>query len=187
MAGEEENGMNRTFLYSEAKLAEMTGLSRTDLVKFRKEKLAKGKDWRKSKKGKGGTIELSQGAVDKIVQTFGINDANADGARVDAAILMTIPNLETIQTDFGQVRIIKTPLMDAQFPILRVCFLPINKRTLRAKDEREEMFWVIVPNNEVFAIGDPLRAKVSRHDGYLELVGTPPRWRSDKLYRQEFK
>lgn len=184
--------MKSKWIYSEAKLAEVTGLSRTDLVKLRKEKLVKGKDWRKSKKGKGGTIELTEAGADKLLDAFDLRDkVDVTKARLDATVKLGDVNVPvvTIYTPPNDKLPwdIPDPTRINALPILRVCFLPINKRTLRAKDDAEEMFWVIVPNSEVWAIGDPLRAKPSRHDGYLELVGTPPRWRSDKLYRQEFK
>jgi hypothetical protein len=77
-----ENSMRGKFVYSEARLSEVTGISRTDIMKLRKE-MKRGKYWRKSKKGKGGSIELSSEAVDIVLKTFGIPDTDLTRVRLD--------------------------------------------------------------------------------------------------------
>lgn len=172
--------MKTKWKYSEAKLCEATGISRTDLVKLRKDKLVKGKDWRKSKKGKGGSIEISQEGSDKILTAFEIKDANLDGARIDS-INVVKPAVNAVDSTFNVV-----PRQEPDVREFKVMFIPSNRRLVRAKNGTGAEEWIIVPDNTKWAIGDALRAKISKHAGYFELVGKSPRHRGDRLWPEEF-
>lgn len=172
--------MKTKFLFSEAKLSDCIGISRTDLVKLRKEKLVKGKDWRAAKKGKGRAIELTQEAVDGVLAEFGIKDADLASARLNS-ITTAHPPVNAVDAKHNIV-----PRQEPETRMLKVTFLPTNKRLVRACNGTGVEEWVIVPTNLVWAVGDPLRAKASKNVGYLELVGKAPRWRGDKIYVHEF-
>lgn len=181
--------MKRKWLYSEAGLSEATGLSRIQLKRYR----VKG-EYRYGK-GKGGPVELSQRAVDVVLQKFGIPDANLDGARLrlgrnaqrtlhQEQSTLSVPGHE-VTTIGTRGDIVIRPLPDLK--LLEVSQLVPNPRILRAKNGTGEIYQVIVPSSLVWAIGDKLRVKQSaRHQGYFELVGKAPRWRGDRLYRHEF-
>lgn len=173
--------MKRRFLYSESRLSEVTGISRIVLKKLRLE-MVKGKEWRKSKKGKGGSIELSEKAVEIILKTFGLTDTDITRARLHFG--------KTVQStsDPKQEEPTVTPMLSVEWsdpPILKcltVTFIPPNIHILHAKNGSEE-YKVIVPSNRVWAIGNPLRAKVSaRHIGFMELASKAPRWPGDKMF-----
>lgn len=192
--------MKPKFLYSESKLSEVTGLSRTVLKGCR----IKG-EW-KSGKGKGRPVVLSQKAVDVVLERFGIKDTNLDGATLGLGrdtqpapnqgnSTITVPRgatpnpliLEPPRHATGSEKAGTLVQDGVMLKLLHVSQIVPNKRILRAKNGTGEIYQVIVPSNLVFAIGDPLRAKQSeRHNGYFELVGKAPRWRGDRIYRHEF-
>jgi hypothetical protein len=225
--------MKRKFLYSESRLAEVTGLSRAQLKKSR----VKG-EWRKGK-GKGGPVELSERGVQKVLERFGIQEVDLDGARLGSRdgtqrSLNQLAPPVTLKNPLPNPPILSTASTIEGFPcrwcgrdafrdpknlepwhakqfcnqecmelgeknpdrafqaipdlkLLKVSQLPPNKRILRAQNGTGEVYQVIVPSSLVWAIGDPLRAKVSeKHQGYFELVGKAPRWRGDRIYRHEF-
>lgn len=188
--------MKRKFLYSEALLSKVTGISRTELVKFRKKSIPR-TEWRKSKKGKGGSIELSEPAILRIRTVFRIEDANLDGART----IGSSGDVRARETEQREQPRSATPIPDSEpyfldangittltdLKLLHVSQLVPNKRILRATNGTGEVYQVIVGSSAVWAIGDPLRAKTSvNHNGYWEAVGRAPRWRGDRIYRMEF-
>jgi hypothetical protein len=190
--------MKRRFLFSEQKLSEVTGISRTSLKKLRIE-MPKGKYWRKSKHGKGGSIELSQEAVDIVLKTFGISDTDITNARISRKIpaICLIPPTIGADTSIPKllnqiahptIKVIEGQIQHSEPPkLLKVVQLPPNKRLVKASNGTGIVYDVIVPNNIVWACGDPLRAVPSKlHKPLLELVGKSPRWRSDRMYRLEF-
>lgn len=209
--------MKRRFLYSEQKLSELIGISRTDIKKLRLE-MKKGVEWRKSKKGKGGSIELSEGAVQIVLKTFGLTETDPAPARIDfgKTAKRTIgPKQETLtvpqsvhdgMADIAAGRTVSFDVALTQpYPqsstisgaassvtvevlkLLKVTSLPPNKRIVKAVNGTGEIYDVIVRDSIVWAIGDPLRAKQSKHHGYLELVGNAPRWRGDRIYTHTFE
>lgn len=193
--------MKRKWLYSEKLLSEVSGISRTELVRFRKKYVPKS-EWRKSKKGKGGSIELSEAAVLRIKSRFGIEDANLDGARTigssgklraretddstlssTSTLPVSIVQFQSRHEDFDRSSIGLTDTLK----LLHVSQLVPNNRILKAQNGTGEVYNVIVGSSLVWALGDPLRAKVSQnHQGYYDQVGRAPRWRGDRLYRMEF-
>lgn len=205
------------YSFSEKLLSEVTGISRVELVKFRKKSVPKS-EWKKSRKGKGGAILLSEPAVLRVKVRFGIEEANLDGARIkgssgrsrardpkqDTPTPATVPDpwevLNKVRSDTKRGTLDCAPFPDPCFKeavaisdnlkLLHVSQLVPNKRILKATNGNlglGEVYNVIVPSSEVWAIGDPLRAKESvNHKGYWELVGRAPRWRGDRIYRHEF-
>lgn len=166
--------MKRKFLYSESLLSEVLGLSRAQLKTCR----VKG-EW-KSGKGKGRPVQLSQAGVDSVLKKYGIEEANLDGARIKGS--------GESQPAINQEP--STPPVAPMVPVLKlvhVSQLVPNKRILRAKNGTGEIYQVIVPSSEVWAIGDPLRIKPNAtHQNYWQLEGKAPRWRGDRLYRHTF-
>lgn len=195
--------MKRKFLYSESKLSEVTGLSRSVLKGCR----IKG-EYRHGK-GKGGPVELSERAVQGVLERFGIQETNLDGAtlglgRDTKRALNQGDSASTSMSDAiaagaGEAcrEILSRPAandapsawMEAlpELKLLHVSQIVPNKRILRARNGTGEIYQVIVPTSDQWAIGDPLRAKQSeKHKGYYELVGPSPRNRGDRYYRLTF-
>lgn len=178
--------MKRKFLYSESKLSEVTGLSRTVLKGCRiKGEYGHGK-------GKGGPVELSQKAVDTVLEKFGIPDTNLDGATLRLGRdTQPVLNQERSSPDLVDGIALATKsdgwVQVEPFKLLHVSQIVPNKRILRAKNGTGEIYQVIVPTSDQWAIGDPLRAKPSeKHKGYYQLVGPSPRNRGDRYYRLTF-
>lgn len=176
--------MKRKFLYSESRLADVTGLSRFQLKACR----VRG-EYRKGR-GKGGPVELSERAVEGVLEKFGIKEANLDGARLNFGSngsrardpKQDAPIQSSVQFEKPKI----WPLPDLK--LVEVSQLVPNNRILKAKNGTGEIYNVIVPHSGVWAVGDPLRIKPSQtHHGYWQLEGKAPRWRGDRLYRHEFQ
>lgn len=157
----------RKFAYAEAKLADTIGVSRTDLRTFRNKSLKRGEDWRKQRKGSyGHWVLFSEEAVKAITEHFGIQGAKLDTARIEPP-----PSNGTAP--------------QAEMPLVKVSAICLNVRRINAVDERGKVFEVLVGNNEVWAIGNPLRVKVSEvNKMFWECAHKPPRYRGDPIYKQ---
>lgn len=167
--------MKRKSWLTEAVLSERTGVSRTSLAYFRKKQLDRGL-YRKGK-GKGRPVEYSEIGVELVLEHFGIKEADLAEERT------------TGSSESEPARNQEPPALTVvpDLKLLTVSKIVPNKRILWAQNGGSEVFQVIVPSSEVFAVGDPFRAKPSQnHKGYYELVGKAPRWRGDRIYRHEF-
>lgn len=194
--------MRSKWIFSEAKLAEATGISRVALVAFRKKELGTG-DYRKAKKGKGRAIQLSQQGVEKVLEWFGIKDADLDGAKLtrsgesqsalnqsDSAPTVN-PSANCVQPEKSDASAIipepVSPVAEPELKLVKVSKFVSNTRIVQALGNPGEYFNVIVPHSGVWALGDFLKIKESQmHKGFWELVGKSPRWRGDRLYQHEF-
>lgn len=185
----------RKWLYLESKLAEVTGLSRAQL------KTCRIKGEYKSGKGKGGPVQLSQKGVDSVLEKYGIKDANLDGARIKgsgesqpARGALSSGAGVTASLQGGSLPNTKNEAVAASLlgalpdlKLVHVSQLVPNKRILRAQNGTGEIYNVIVPSSESWAVGDPMKIKPSQqHQGYWQLEGKAPRWRGDRIYRHEF-
>lgn len=159
------------FLFSEARLSELTGINRKYIIKLRQE-MEPGTHWRKSKTRKGKPIELTQAAVDIILKTFGLSG-------LEEAVTADVPAKSTVEPVIAPVT---NGLVE-----LKVTGFPINTRLVLARNGDGKDHFVIVEQSKYWSVGDPLRARPATQSfapqGYLELVGPAPRWKGDKLYK----
>lgn len=195
--------MKRRVWVTEARISELSGISRLSLAAFRKKKIPR-VEWRKGK-GKGRPVEYSEAAVERVKAVFGIeeadlalNDSQGSGQASPASIeggpcdycgrtFFREAGSQQVECDMC-IEHKKTLSVVPDLKLVTVSKLVLNKRILFAQNGLVgEQLQVIVPSSLVWSIGDPMRIKPSQqHKGYWELCGKAPRWRGDRIYRHEF-
>lgn len=123
--------------------------------------MKKGRDWRRTQIN-GTRILLTDEAVNAMTAPLVLTPDKKAQIRIDFAepVAHILPDLVTVKV---------TQIMP-------------NPRRISAKDESGKSFDVLVPKNDIWTVGDPLRIKVSDENPmYWMLASKPPRWRGDRL------
>ena len=134
------------FIYSEARVAESLGISRTEVRHYRSSELMPGVDWKKER----GEILLSDKGLERL--------SGLCGQALPAGFV------QTLQKKNGGPK------------KMRVSQIPPNPRMVLAQDDDSDCHLVYVGNNTTFVVGDEIEVVPhSIQKGIWTHLGQPPR------------
>jgi hypothetical protein len=155
---------NGAFIYSEARLGEVTNWPRKFAKKLRDDLLERDRDWRLEH----GAVRLNLEGLKRLWKK-----TRAPALRDLASLIEPVTAREAINL----------PPLNAPRR-MRVTAIPINPFIVLAQDQLRQDYSVRVAKNEVFCVGLEISAEPDpTHPGIWRVVGPVPRWPGDRAYQ----